>query len=287
MWWTTLTGRLEQEAALDPAAAVLEDAVGAVLPAGRLKDVLHGTWLGHPVHPLLVAVPIGLWSGASLLDLTRGDRGAARRLVGAGVLAVLPTAATGLADWSELGAFQRPKRVGLVHAAANAVTTALYAASWLARRRGDQARGRDLALAGLGGLAVGGYLGGHLAYSEGVGVNRNADVPRAPEVWTDAAATDDVREGALHRVEVDGQALVLARRNGTVSALGAVCSHYGAPLDEGEVSLDGAEPCVVCPWHGSRFRLRDGSVARGPATSPQLSFDVREQGGRLQVRVRA
>ena len=286
MWWSTLTGRLEQAEALDPVAAAVEKAVGAVLPPGRFKDLLHGTWLGHPVHPVLVAVPIGMWSGASLLDLTAGDRSAARRLVAAGVLAAVPTAATGLADWSEVGAFQRPKRVGLVHAVVNDLTIVLYAASWLARRRGDQARGRGLALAGLVGLGVGGYLGGHLAYSEGVGVNRNADAAPEPTEWTDAAAVADVADGGLHRVEVDGQALVLTRQGGRVHAMLATCSHYGARLDEGEVTLDGDDPCVVCPWHGSRFRLADGSVQRGPATSAQRSYDVRELGDRLQVKVR-
>ena len=285
MWWTAAAGRLEQATALDPAARAVTAAVQAVLPAGPVKDALHGRWLGHPVHPLLVAVPIGLWSGVSLLDLTPGDsRLAARRLVGAGVLSVLPTAAAGYADWSELGAFERPKRVGLVHAAANAVTTAVYAASWLARRRGEEARGRGLALLGLVGLGVGGYLGGHLAYSEGVGVDRNADEPPEPEEWTDAAASTDVADGALVRVDVEGQQVLLARRSGRVLAIGAVCSHYGGPLEDGEVDGEG---CVVCPWHGSRFRLEDGSVARGPAVSPQLSYEVREAGDRLQVRVRA
>jgi nitrite reductase/ring-hydroxylating ferredoxin subunit/uncharacterized membrane protein len=287
MFWTTATGRLEQAAALDPAADAAVRVVDAVLPKGPVKDALHGTWLGHAVHPLLVALPIGMWSGASLLDLTGGDRSAARRLVGAGVLTVLPTAAAGWADWSELGASKRPKRVGLVHAAANVVTTAVYAASYLARRRGDQARGRDLALLGTVGLAVGGYLGGHLAYSEAVGVNRNADSGPTPKDWTDACAADEVQEGALHRVEVDGKALVLTRRAGALHGLEATCSHFGAPLDEGEIDTFGSDgACVVCPWHGSRFRLSDGGVARGPATSPQRAFDVREQGGRLQVRVR-
>jgi len=293
MWWSTLTGRLERAAALDPVAEAANRTVDRVLPKGPLKDALHGTWLGHPVHPLLVAVPIGLWTGTSLLDLTGGSRSAARRLVGAGVLAAAPTVAAGWADWSELGAFQRPKRVGLVHAAANAVTTLLYGASWLARARGDHAAGRDLALVGSVGLAVGGYLGGHLAYSEGVGVNRNADEQPEPQEWTDVCDAGDLPAGQLRRVDVDGQAIVLVERAGQVFALSATCSHFGGPLEQGEIALedgaldDGEQACLVCPWHASRFRLRDGSVARGPATSPQQSYDVRSTAGRLQVRVRS
>jgi nitrite reductase/ring-hydroxylating ferredoxin subunit len=41
--------------------------------------------------------------------------------------------------------------------------------------------------------------------------------------------------------------------------------------------------CLTCPWHGSTFRLADGSVARGPATAPQPAFEVREAGGAIQV----
>jgi nitrite reductase/ring-hydroxylating ferredoxin subunit/uncharacterized membrane protein len=285
MWWSTLAGKLERAKALDPVADAVEGVVHAVVPRGPVKDLLHGTWLGHPVHPLLIAVPIGLWSGASLLDLTtheEGGRRAARRLVGAGLLAVGPTALTGLADWSELGEFRRPKRVGLVHAAANTATAAIYAASWFARRRGDHARGRDLALLGAGALMVGGYLGGHLSYSQGVGVNRNADRAKSPRDWTDVAAAADVVEGRPLRVDADGTPVVLVRDRGRVYAMGAVCSHYGAPMEDGEVN-DG---CLICPWHGSRFRLEDGGVEQGPATSPQLGFDVRTTGDRLELRVR-
>ena len=286
MFWSTLTGKLEQASGLDPAAKAVEGGVRRVLRKGAVADALHGTWLGHPVHPILIGLPIGFWSSALVLDLTGGDRTAARRLVAAGVLSVLPTAATGLADWSELGEFERPKRVGLVHAATNSLTTLVYAASWLARRRGDEARGTALALAGTLGLTVGGYLGGHLSYSQGVGVNRNADSPPTPTAWTDAMASDELSEGALKRVEVEGHDVFLTRRGGTVSAMEATCSHYGAPLEEGQVVVQGGEACVECPWHGSRFRLRDGGVARGPATSPQRSFMVRELDGRLQLRVR-
>jgi nitrite reductase/ring-hydroxylating ferredoxin subunit len=61
------------------------------------------------------------------------------------------------------------------------------------------------------------------------------------------------------------------------------------PLCGGELSsgglfdrdLDGG--CLTCPWHGSMFRLADGSVARGPATAPQPAFEVCEAGGTIQV----
>ena len=285
MWWSKAAGRLERAKALDPAANAVNRVVDTVLPPGPVKDVLHGTWLGHSLHPLMVALPIGLWSSASLLDLTTSDRGgrrAAQRVVGAGVLLAVPTAAAGWADWSAIGDFRRPKRVGLVHGLSNGLTVAVYAASWLARRRGDHARGRDLALLGAGGLAVGGYLGGHLAYSNGVGVNRNADEQKKPRAWTDAAAAAEVPEGALVRVEVAGNAVLLTRRAGQLSAIGATCSHYGGPLEQGQV--EGED--VVCPWHGSRFALCDGSVRRGPATVPQLAYDVRTVGDRLELRVR-
>jgi nitrite reductase/ring-hydroxylating ferredoxin subunit/uncharacterized membrane protein len=287
MFWSTATGKLERTTSLDPAVDAVTGMVDKALPQGAVKDALHGRWLGHQLHPLLVALPIGMFSSASLLDLSgdEGTRRAARRLVGAGVLAVAPTAASGLADWSSLGAFRRPRRVGLVHAGANVLTTLLYGASWLARARGHHARGRNLALAGAMGLAVGGYLGGHLSYAEGVGVNRNADRQPRPEEWTDAAAVADVHEGALHRTEVEGQPILLTRHHGDVYAVGATCSHYGGPLEQGEVQ-GAADPCIVCPWHGSRFRLDDGTVVNGPATVPQTAFEVRTVGERLQVRAR-
>lgn len=284
MWWTTLTGKLERARGLDPVADSIGSAVNAVLPSGPVKDVLHGRWLGHALHPLLVALPIGLWSGASLLDMASGRDGtrrAAQRLVGAGLVAAVPTVASGLADWSALGAFHRPKRVGLIHAAVNTLTATLYATSWWARRRDDQEQGRLLALAGAGGLAIGGYLGGHLAYSQAVGVNRNADLQKEPRDWTDAGAAAAVVEGRLHGVEVAGTRVVLTRHGGDVYAMAATCSHFGAPLDEGGVVGD----CLVCPWHGSRFRFADGSVAGGPATAPQLAYEVRAAGDRIELRV--
>jgi len=288
MWWSAVTGKLEQAKPLDRVVEPLTSVVNTALPKGPVKDALHGRWLGHPLHPLLVALPIGLFSSTSLLDLLGGDgsRNAARRLVGTGVLMVAPTAAAGLADWSELGAFHRPRRVGVVHAGANVLATLLYGASWAARRNGHHARGKRLALAGALSLTVGGYLGGHLAYTEGVGVNRNADRQKEPQEWTDAAPADAVGDGTMQRVEVAGQPVLLAREGGHLYAIAATCSHYGGPLEEGKLEA-GSPTCVVCPWHGSRFDLTDGSVAGGPATVPQIAYEVRTTGDRIQVRARS
>jgi nitrite reductase/ring-hydroxylating ferredoxin subunit/uncharacterized membrane protein len=282
MLLTDLARRLERIEGLDPVVDAVTKVVNRVLPEGPTKDALHGKWLGHQLHPLLVAMPIGMYSSAVLLDLTGGSAEAARRLVGAGVLSVVPTAWAGLADWSELGDFRRPRRVGLLHAGFNVTSTLLFGASWWARGNGNQARGKALALAGLAALGGGGYLGGHLSYSQGVGVNRNADRAAEPTEWTDAVAASEVRDGQLRRVDVEGQPVLLTRQGGRLLAIGAVCSHYGGPLEDGE--LDGS--CVVCPWHGSEFDLADGSVVRGPATVPQQAYDVRTVGERIEVKAR-
>jgi hypothetical protein len=86
------TEELEQAESLDRVVDAVTAVVARVLPPGRVKDALHGTWLGHAVHPLLVALPIGMFSGATLLDLAGGreSRTAARRLVGAGVCSWRP-----------------------------------------------------------------------------------------------------------------------------------------------------------------------------------------------------
>jgi hypothetical protein len=155
--------RLEETTALDRPVHAIEPLVQEVFATGTRGAVLRGEWLGHALHPLLTDVVLGTWTSASLLDLFGGreSSGAAQRLVGAGLLAVGPTAWSGWAEWSAAGA--REKRVGLVHAMTNATAIGVYAASWSARRKGRHGKGALLALAGAGVSGVGAYLGGHLA----------------------------------------------------------------------------------------------------------------------------
>ncbi|GAA2875753.1 hypothetical protein GCM10010472_36730 [Pseudonocardia halophobica] len=166
-----------------------EDGVAAVqrglrrfLAGSRLDAALRGAWLGHPVHPLLVTVPIGAWASAALLDAAGGQEDAARRVVGAGMVSLLPTVVTGLADWSGLD--ERRRRVGVLHAAGNVVSAAFLGASYLARRQGRHRTGAMLSLAGALPLSVAGALGGHLSYAQGAGVGR------WPEASSDAGRTE-------------------------------------------------------------------------------------------------
>jgi uncharacterized membrane protein len=164
-----VTEAIEGAAALDRPAAVVDRVARAVAPAGPVHDALTGRWLGHALHPLMTDLPIGLWTSASLLDLVGGKAGRrpADRLLALGILAALPTAATGLAEW--LHAEPAARRVGVVHANANGLGVVLYTASLVARCRGHRARGVLYALAGATAASAAGYLGGHLAFARRVG----------------------------------------------------------------------------------------------------------------------
>ncbi|MFF2650795.1 Rieske 2Fe-2S domain-containing protein [Streptomyces sp. NPDC058045] len=272
---------LERSEALDAVARPLSALVSRAVRPRPVRDLLSGSHVGHPVHPPLTTLPIGAWGMAVLLDSAGGERSerAADLLVMVGIGAAVPTAAAGLNDWSNtVGA---PRRVGLVHAAANVTALGLFAGSLWARCTGQRHRGRTLALSGLGALAAGGYLGGHLTYAEGTNVNRTAYESRPPQ-WTDALADAELAAGQHRRVAVDGVPVLLYRDGDSVLALSATCTHMGGPLDEGRIS-DG---CVTCPWHGSTFSLTDGRVVHGPASVPQPGYETRVRDGRIEVRAR-
>ena len=243
--------------------------------------MLHGVWLGHPLHPALTDLPIGFWTSAFVLDLVGGRpaRPAADALVGVGVATALPTAAAGLADWSDMDKPER--RSGLVHAAANVAATALYGLSYLARRRGHRTGGVMLGLAGATAATAGAFLGGHLAYRRGAGVSRAVAAP-APEDWTEIQVEGTLTRGEPTLAHLDGEPLVAAQGDRGPVALFDRCSHLAGPLHEGVLD-DG---CVRCPWHGSTFRMADGTVVRGPATATQPAYELRADGEHIQARRR-
>lgn len=276
-----LASRVGRVGSLDRIAEPMAKAVKRATPQGPIKDALSGTFLGHPIHPLLTDIPIGSFTSASVLDLVGGPSSerAADALIALGLVSAVPTAAAGLADWSDT--YGEEQRIGVVHALANSVGLALYASSLLARRRGRRSSGRALALAGMSVMTVGGYLGGHLSFGRGVGVN-NAFWQHGPGDWTAVLADSALADGATTTVTVGDTVVLLHRRDGVVAAINDRCSHAGGPLHEGTIDAG----CVTCPWHQSVFDL-DGNVVHGPATSPQAAFDTRVVSGQIEIRRRS
>ena len=163
-----LMRRIEQLEPLDALGSAL-----AVVSRGvtwePLASILRGTAIGHAVHPMLTDIPIGCWTSATVLDLAAGKQGrpAARLLTALGVVAAIPTAASGLAEWALTS---RPQsRVGSLHAALNVVALGGYALSWRLRVQGRDRQGAAAALASMVVATGAGYLGGHLVTARKTG----------------------------------------------------------------------------------------------------------------------
>jgi nitrite reductase/ring-hydroxylating ferredoxin subunit/uncharacterized membrane protein len=264
---------------------------GAVLKGGEgvrdTVDLLHGTWLGHPLHPVLTEITIGAWVLGGWFDAvgafgrSRRARRARRtgdRLAAIGTATAIPTALSGLADFSTFP--QWAARPASLHAALNLANIGLYAASLRERRRGNRARGLALSWLALGLTTASAWLGGMLVYKHKVGVDHSERFT-GPTNWTTVFPEADLQESRARRVEVEGRQVLICRHNGRIFAIGAVCSHAGGPLDQGKIR-DG---CVQCPWHDSVFDLGDGRIVHGPATQPQTSFETRVRDGRIEIRL--
>jgi nitrite reductase/ring-hydroxylating ferredoxin subunit/uncharacterized membrane protein len=252
-----------------------------------LKLLLNGTWLGHPLHPLLTDVPIGAWTVTIVLDLIAlllgmpGLGAAAAITAGLGVLAAVAAIAAGLMDWMDIDPPE--KSVGVIHGILNTSATILFAISLLIRWQNHWQPTLGaflLALAGYIVVSAGAHLGGGLVFRMGVMINRNA-YRKGPDEFLPACAVAALPEGQPRRVEVSGQPILLLRSGERIYAIGAVCSHYGAPLEEGKLEGD----TIQCPWHFSRFALADGSVCEGPACAGVPAYEVRVIQAQVEIRL--
>jgi nitrite reductase/ring-hydroxylating ferredoxin subunit/uncharacterized membrane protein len=249
-----------------------------------LVELLHGgRWVGHPLHPALSDLPIGLWAGVLVLDATDRDpasrRGidAAGMLSAAGIVAACATALTGLDDWTVSN--DQDRRVGLLHGLLNTAALGLQGASLGTRMAGHRGTARALGAASLAVTAAAGYLGGHLVFTKGVMVNRVAWTT-GPRRWTRALPETDLPDDSPTAVVAEGRQIMLYRHRGSLYAIDNICSHAGGLLSRGLV----ADLTVTCPLHGSRFTLADGCVSRGPASQPQPVLPTRIRNGWIEVR---
>jgi nitrite reductase/ring-hydroxylating ferredoxin subunit len=269
----------------------LNDQLTAVLAPWRERyqgnpvlELMHGgRWLGHPLHPALSDLPIGLWGGSVLLDLIdrdpapEGGLDPAGLFTAAGLAAAVATAATGVVDWTVSD--DQDRRVGLFHGVLNTAALGLQGLSLTARLAGHRGTARGLGAAGLAVTGAAAYLGGHLVFAKAVMVSRvaGADGPRRwVRVVEEADLPDDVPTGVL----ADGRQILLYRHDGTLYALDNLCSHAAGLLSRG--SVEGLT--VTCPLHGSQYCLADGSIRRGPSHQPQPVIRTRVRNGWIEVR---
>jgi len=257
-------------------------------PPRRFRSFLNGTWFGHPLHPVITDVPITAWMLTALFDIiwlispTHNNWAADGAFVAVivGLLGALGAIVTGFTDWSDTYGSER--RVGLNHSLFNVSATILYLISFILRLLagpGDGIAAAILGFVGLGCVLYAGYLGGEMVFTKGTGVNHTA-WEAASEDYEAVIPFEHVEEQKLYRVTASGVPVLLLRQGEQVYAISATCPHAGGPLDEGPLQGD----VVECPWHGSRFCMRDGRVLTGPATVNAPRYDVRIRNGQVEVK---
>ena len=244
-------------------------------PLRPVKDLLNGTWLGHPIHPAVTDVPIGALAVALVLDLI-GEPAAASWAIIVGLVTALASAVTGLADYTDTDGAARTRAT--LHGTVMIVGTVTTALSLLARDGGDTAGtlATSLLVVGFVILAAGAYVGGDVAFVLGNMVSRHA-FRGAGTKWVrldtgDVADLATLPEATPRLMRAGINDLVVVRLGDAIHVLHAVCAHAGGPLGKGTVTPDG---CIECPWHGARYRLADGALRRGPSVYDQPAYELR------------
>jgi nitrite reductase/ring-hydroxylating ferredoxin subunit/uncharacterized membrane protein len=273
-------------------------------PLRPLKNLLQGRPFGHPLHSLLVHLPIGLFTLSLLFDLGTRLFEADNRLVqgaayaiGLGLLAAFAAAITGAADWAEIRADHPARRTANTHMLLNLLAVSLYVLNFVLRLFALDALAAPglplgLSLLGMGLLSYSGYLGGRMVYEDGIGVGRHRRAAALPErtlygvqlgqgPGTAVARASDIAPGDTLRVEVNGVVIAIANLDGQFYAFQEFCTHRYGPLSEGRLRSGQVE----CPWHRSCFDVRTGQVTQGPAKVDLRTFPVSVVDGLLRVSV--
>ncbi len=249
----------------------------------NLTDIVHGKQIGHPLHPILTDITVTSWTLGLLFDIlsftTRikmfektGDY-----LTGIGTMSAIPTALAGILDYSTIK--KKSSQYGATHGILNGIAMFWYLRSLKSRLGGNKFSATIFSILGLSFAMSGAWLGGELVYRHKIGVNH------APESnlneWTATITVDDLSENEPMRVEANDEPILLFRQGDVISAISAVCSHAGGPLEQGKV-MDSV--CIECPWHQSVFDMRTGVIVHSPATTPQPQYAVRINNGKVEVK---
>lgn len=270
-----------------------------------MKRILQGKSLGHPLHPLLVHLPIGLLVMSWILDLfnlpTVGREPSlpldkcAMYMIGLGLIGMIIASIPGLVDYTVIRADSPAKWKGWVHLWMNALSFLCFAGSFVVRWSYPNLLGPPLvpmamSTFGVGFLGYGGYLGGQMIYEDGIAVGRHRREGKTPVRTISARGRDgefvpvipasELVDRQTLRVNLNGTIISVAKVDGQLYAFQEFCTHRFGPLSEGCLH-DGK---VTCPWHGSTFDMQTGQVAKGPAKMPIKTFEIVERDGQIMIR---
>jgi nitrite reductase/ring-hydroxylating ferredoxin subunit/uncharacterized membrane protein len=258
---------------------------GLGAPGKLLQDLLNGSYLGHTLHGVLTDATVGSVTALLVLDAVAVIFGvqnletASVIVLGFSALSAWGTILAGLTDYKDTATGDE-RNVATLHGLGNIVATLFYTVAFFVRWSGGVAAGRWLSLIGFLLLASGAFIGGHLVFKYGYMVNHNAfSRGRRAKEFTPVMASADLPDATPTKASLGPTSLVVVRRGDLVYALKATCSHAGGPLAEGELKGDS----IVCPLHGSTFRLSDGAVRHGPAATREVAYRARINEGQVEV----
>jgi uncharacterized membrane protein/nitrite reductase/ring-hydroxylating ferredoxin subunit len=248
---------------------------------------------GHPLHPMLVALPIGFLLGALFFDLAGWLGGWASAwttgayLSLAAIVTGLVAGVPGLIDYLYIVPPRSSGRKRATwHMVVNVSALVMFAAAWLFRDLSSwQPAPATLLLeaAGVGLVTWGGWLGGTLVYRNQIGVDhryagagkwREIEVSGQPGSEVRVAAADELKPNQMKLIRLADRRMVLARTESGYVAFDDRCTHRGGSLADGTLACD----IVTCPWHGSQFDVASGAVKSGPAEAPIRTYTVKLQG---------
>jgi nitrite reductase/ring-hydroxylating ferredoxin subunit/uncharacterized membrane protein len=255
----------------------------------------------HPVHPMLVSLPIGLWTGSLAYDLAAAARGSMRLrdsandMMLAGLAGAIAAAVPGAIDYfAIIPPESSAKTRGATHGLINLSLAALYGTNWLLRSRSPSRWGRwlglPLSVLGFSGMLYSGWLGGTLVYRNQIGVDHRGPNAtkwresgpvegRTGEAVVVAAMDEFEKPGQMKLVHLNGHRIVVARDGDRVVAFQDHCTHRGGSLADGTLACN----LITCPWHGSQFNVETGEVASGPAEERIRIYPVRVENDLVQV----
>jgi uncharacterized membrane protein/nitrite reductase/ring-hydroxylating ferredoxin subunit len=249
----------------------------------------------HPIHPLLVAFPIGLLVTSFAFDLIGIWRdipalwNAAWFCIIAGLIVATIAIIPGIIDlFSVVPKNSSARSRGYKHAVLNGLVMVAFIADAAYRGApGARPDGTSLILSACGVVLLGfsGWLGATLVYRNQIGVDhRYANAGKYREVeltdWNQPVCkTEDLSDGQLMLAKIQGARVAVGRCTEGFVAFADRCAHKGGPLSDG--TLVGCT--VQCPWHGSQFDAQSGRVVNGPAEERILTYDVVTRGNEVFV----